>query len=194
MRTARPVSALLGSGFAASQLLRDARRRGERSTRGFHQAIMPDELRRGRSYLRPRIRRKHAHGCIQVLDDLPGESGARRGEVKMPSRETAGAKFSAGEVSPGLERTMMSIIVGAGKCRDRTNDAIPGSTAYPATSARSALNAGSRAAMSSGRCITAAGVPPKRPRIASKSRSDNGHAWEASAEANLRLPRLKRQR
>jgi hypothetical protein len=43
----------------------------------------------------------------------------------MPSRETAGAKFSAGEVSPGLERTMMSIIVGAGKCRDRTNDAIP---------------------------------------------------------------------
>jgi hypothetical protein len=43
----------------------------------------------------------------------------------MPSGETAGAKFSAGEVSPRLERTMMSNIVGAGKCRDWTNDAIP---------------------------------------------------------------------
>jgi hypothetical protein len=43
----------------------------------------------------------------------------------MPSRENAGAKFSAGEVAPGLERTMMSHIVGAGKCRDRTSDAIP---------------------------------------------------------------------
>src|SRR5258708_13833771 len=125
MRTVRPVSALLGSGFAASQLLRDARRRGERATCGFHQAIMSDELRRGRSYLRPRIRRGHAHGCMQVLDDLPGESSPRRGEVKMPSRETTGAKFSAGEVSPSLERPMMSHIVGAGKGRDRTNDAIP---------------------------------------------------------------------
>jgi len=43
----------------------------------------------------------------------------------MPSRENAGAKFSAGEVFPGLERTMMSHIVGAGKRRDRTNDATP---------------------------------------------------------------------
>src|SRR5260370_37612924 len=122
MRTARPVSALLGSGFAAGRLLRDARRRAERSTRGFYRAIMPDELRRGRSYLRPRIRRKHAHGCIQVLDDLPGESGARSGEAKMPSTQTAGAKFSAGDVSPGLQGTMMSTYDSAGTCRDRPTD------------------------------------------------------------------------
>src|SRR5260370_11897582 len=114
MRTERPVSALLGSGFAASRLLREARRRGERSTRGFHRAIMSDELRRDRSYLRPRIRRGHAHGCMQVVDDLPGESGPRRGEVKIPSRETARAKFSAGEVSPVLEETMISHIIDAG--------------------------------------------------------------------------------
>ena len=52
-----------------------------------------------------------------------------------------------------------------------------GSTAYPVTSARPALKAGSSAAMSSGRCMTAAGVPPNRRRIASESRSDGGRAW-----------------
>jgi hypothetical protein len=62
---------------------------------------------------------------MQVLDDLLGESGCRGREVKMPSRQNAGAKFSAGEVSPRLEGTRMSDIVGAGKCRDRTSNAIP---------------------------------------------------------------------
>src|SRR5258708_33978897 len=98
MRTAGPVSALRGSGVAAGRLLRDARRRAERSTRGFYRAIMPDELCRDRSYLRPLIRRKHAHGCIQVLDNLPDESAARWGEVKRPSRATQGANFTAAAV------------------------------------------------------------------------------------------------
>src|SRR5439155_25283913 len=100
MRAARPVSALLGSGFAASQLLRQARRRGERSTRGFRRTIMSDGLRRDRSYLRLCIWRGHAHGCMQVLDDLPGESGPRRGVVTMPSGVTAGSNFFMVEVSP----------------------------------------------------------------------------------------------
>jgi hypothetical protein len=52
-----------------------------------------------------------------------GESGCRRREVKMPSRENAGPEFSAGEVSQRLEGTRMSDIVGAGKCGDRTSDA-----------------------------------------------------------------------
>src|SRR5262245_51671673 len=125
MRIVRPVSAHLGSGVAASQPLHDARRRGERSTRGFHHSITPDDRRRDTSYLLPRIWRAHAHGCIQVLDDLPGESGCRRGEVEMPSGENAVAKLSAGEVSPGLERTGMSNIVGASKCGDRTSNVIP---------------------------------------------------------------------
>src|SRR5215831_8711291 len=125
MKAARPVPALPGSGSAASQPLRDARRRGEQSTRGFHRSITPDDRGRDCSYLRPRIWRVHAHGCIQVLDDLTGESGCRRGEVKMPAGENAGAELSVGEVSPGLERTMVSNIVGAGKCGERTSDAIP---------------------------------------------------------------------
>src|SRR5262249_59445222 len=96
----------------------------EEATRGFHSSITPDDRRRDCSYLRPRIWRVHAHGCIQVLDDLLGESGCRRREVKMPAGEKAGAELSAGEVSPGLERTGMSNIVGAGECGDRTSDAI----------------------------------------------------------------------
>jgi hypothetical protein len=67
---------------------------------------------------------------MQVLDDLLGESGSRRREVKMPSRENAGPKFSAGEVAPRLEGAGMGDIVGAGKCGDRTSnpilDCIPG--------------------------------------------------------------------
>jgi hypothetical protein len=55
--------------------LRNARRRGEQSTRGFHRSITPDDLRRDASYLRSRIWRVHAHGCMHVLDDLLGESG-----------------------------------------------------------------------------------------------------------------------
>src|SRR5262245_46983074 len=122
MRTARPVPAPPGSGSAASQPLRNARRRGEQSTRD--RSITPDDLRRDASYLRSRIWRVHAHGCMHVLDDLLGESGRRRGEVKMPPRENAGPKFSAGEVSPRLEGTRMSDLVGAGKCGDRTSNAI----------------------------------------------------------------------
>src|SRR5215469_10444663 len=125
MRTARPVPTPPGSESPASLPLRAARRRGEQSTRGFHRSITPDDRHRDCSYLRPRIWRVHAHGYIQVLDDLPGESGCRRGEVKMPAGENAGAKLSAGEVSPGLERTGRSNIVGAGKCGDRTSNAIP---------------------------------------------------------------------
>ena len=112
MRTARPVP-------AASQPLRNARRRGERSTRGFHRSLTPDDLRRDASYLRSRIWRVHAHGCKHVLDDLLGESGCRGREVKMPS-----GRISAGEVSPRLQGTGMSDIVGAGKCGDRTSNAI----------------------------------------------------------------------
>src|SRR5262245_2716007 len=115
MRTARPVPAPFGSGSAASQPLRDAHRRGGRSTRGFRRSIMPEELRGDAPYLRSRIWRVHVRGCVQVLDDLRGESGGRRREVKMPSRENAGPKFSAGEVVPRLERTRMGDIVGAGK-------------------------------------------------------------------------------
>jgi hypothetical protein len=67
---------------------------------------------------------------MQVLDDLLGESGSRRREVKMPSRENAGSKFSAGEVAPRLEGAGMGDIVGPGKCGDRTSnpilDRIPG--------------------------------------------------------------------
>src|SRR5262245_44790444 len=110
MRTARPVPAPFDSGSAASQPLRDARRRGGRSTRGFRRSITPEELRTDASYLRFRVWRVHVRGRMQVLDDLLGESGSRGGEVKMPSRQNAGAKFSAGEVSPRLEGTRMSDI------------------------------------------------------------------------------------
>src|SRR5262249_60141451 len=103
MRTARPVLAPCGSGSAASQPLRDARRRGGRSTRGFRRSITPGELRTDASYLRSRVWRVHVRGRMQVLDDLLGESGSRRREVKMPSRENAGSKFSGGEVAPRLE-------------------------------------------------------------------------------------------
>src|SRR5215813_9504470 len=124
MRTARPAPAPFGSGSAASQPLRDAGRPGGQSTRGFRRSITPKELRGDASYLRSRIWRVHVRGCVQVLDDLLGESGGRRGEVKMPSRENAGPKFSAGEVAPRLERTRMGDIVGAGKRGDRTSHAI----------------------------------------------------------------------
>src|SRR6266542_5729825 len=124
MRTARPVSAPLGSGSAASQPLRDARRRGGQSTRGFRRSITPEDLRSDASYLRSRIWRVHVRGCVQVLDDLLGESGCRRREVKMPARENAGPKFSAGEVAPRLKGTRMGDIVGAGKCGDRTSNAV----------------------------------------------------------------------
>src|SRR5215831_1138857 len=87
MRTARPVPAPFGSGSAASQPLRDARRRGGRSTRGFRRSITPEELRTAASYLRSRVWRVHVRGRMQVLDDLLGESGSRGREVKMPSRE-----------------------------------------------------------------------------------------------------------
>src|SRR5262249_25039475 len=124
MRTARPVPAPFGSGSAASQPLRDAHRRGGRSTHGFRRSIMPEELRGDAPYLRSRIWLVHLRGCGQVLDAFRGESGGRRGEVKMTSRENAGPKFSAGEVAPRLERTRMGDIVGAGKRGDRTSHAI----------------------------------------------------------------------
>src|SRR5262245_24737310 len=130
MRTARPAPAPFGSGSAASQPLRDARRPGGQSTRGFRRSITPEELRGDASYLRSRIWRVHVRGCVQILDDLLGESGCRRREVKMPSRENAGPKFSAGEVAPRLEGAGMGDIVGPGKCGDRTSnpilDRIPG--------------------------------------------------------------------
>ena len=119
MRTARPVPTPPGSESPASLPLRAARRRGEQSTRGFHRSITPDDLRRDASYLRSRIWRVHAHGCKHVLDDLLGESGCRGREVKMPS-----GRISTGEVSPRLQGTGMSDIVGAGKCGDRTSNAI----------------------------------------------------------------------
>src|SRR5262249_2217525 len=118
MRTARPVLAPFGSGSAASQPLRDARRRAGRSTRPFRRSITQEELATHASYLRSRVGRVHVCGRMQVFDDLLGESGSRRREVKMPSREDAGPKFSAGEVAPRLEGAGMGDIVGAGKCGD----------------------------------------------------------------------------
>src|SRR5262249_10333108 len=122
MRTAQPVPAPLGSASAASQPLCHARRRGGQPTRGSHRSIMPDDLHG--SYLRLRMWRVHAHGCTQVLDDLLGETSWRGGEGKVLSWENMGAKFFAGEGSPGLKRTGLSDIVGAGKCGDRTRNAI----------------------------------------------------------------------
>ena len=66
---------LLAQEFAASQPLRYGRRRGVQSTRGFRRSTSPDDdLRRDASYLRTRTCRAHAHRCVQVLDDLLGES------------------------------------------------------------------------------------------------------------------------
>src|SRR6266516_224974 len=125
MRTARPVTAPFGPRTAASQLLHDGRRRGVQSTRGFRRSISPDDLCGDESYLRPRTCRVHAHRRVQILDDLLGERVCRRREVKMPSWEDAGPKFSAGEVSPRLEGVRMRDVVGAAKCGDRTSNGIP---------------------------------------------------------------------
>src|SRR5215813_4511686 len=97
----------------------------------LHQSITRAIQRRDASYLRSRIGRVYAHRRLQVLDDLLGESFSGSRKVKMSSWENAGPKLTAGELSPRPEGVRMRDVVGAAKCGDRTNNAIPWNNCIP---------------------------------------------------------------